>query len=282
METKCRDQGGYLEAQKADFTPESNEKLSENGVLASRTMNTLLHVIEAYAELYRAYPDEEVRLAGEAGLRLCLDRIMNPAKRRLEVFFDADWHPLLNMQSFGQDIEAAWLLWDAAETLIPAEEDRAPYRAMCLELLRSVTERGLTDRGLLYESVNGRASTYRAWWPQAETMLGFDFGLRLTGEPVWLERMARQWAYICRDFVDSRDGGEWFHELDENGASLGKPEADEWKCPYHNGRMCLRLIGEYVGAGERTGSSGRKESNHAGHRQGGGNQRGHSFKGAGG
>ena len=85
IETKCRDAGGYLEAQTAAFTPESNEKLSENGVLASRTMNTLLHVIEAYAELYRARPDEQVRLAGKAGLRQCLNQVMNPVKRRLEV-----------------------------------------------------------------------------------------------------------------------------------------------------------------------------------------------------
>ena len=115
-----------------------------------------------------------------------------------------------------------------------------------------------------------------------ETMLGFDFGLRLTGDPVWLERMMQQWDYIRRVFVDPRDGGEWFNELDESGASLGKPEADEWKCPYHNGRMCLRLIGEYAGAGERTGAIGRQESNNAGHRQGGGDQRGHGFQGAGG
>lgn len=282
IETKCRDKGGYLEAQKADFMPETNEKLSENGVLASRTMNTLLHVIEAYAELYRARPDEQVRLAGKAGLRQCLNQVMNPVKRRLEVFFDAAWRPLLDMQSYGHDIEASWLLWDAAETLILKAEDRAPYRAMCLELLRSVTERGLSDRGLLYESVNGEASTYRAWWPQAETMLGFDFGLRLTGDPVWLERMEQQWDYIRKAFVDPRNGGEWFNELDENGVSLGKPEADEWKCPYHNGRMCLRLIGEYAGAGERTGTIGREESNDAGHRQGGGNQRGYGFQGAGG
>lgn len=113
-------------------------------------------------------------------------------------------------------------------------------------------------------------------------MLGFDFGLRLTGDPVWLERMTQQWDYIRRVFVDPRDGGEWFNELDESGASLGKPEADEWKCPYHNGRMCLRLIGEYAGAGERTGAIGRQESNNAGHRQGGGDQRGHGFQGAGG
>ena len=278
METKCRDRGGYLEAQTAGFTPESNEKLSKNGVLASRTMNTLLHVIEAYAELYRSRPDEEVRRAGEAGLRLCLNRIMNPEKHRLEVFFDAAWHPLLDMQSFGHDIEAAWLLWDAAETLIP-EAEREPWKVMCLDLLQSVTERAYTDHGIHYESVSGRINPLRAWWPQAETMLGFDFGRRITQDPVWLERMEQQWDYLSRVFIDPRDGGEWFNELYEDGSVIGKPEADEWKCPYHNGRMCLRLI---TGAGERTGEIGRKESNNAGYRQGGGDQCGHGFQGAGG
>ena len=278
METKCRDAGGYLEAQTAGFMPESNEKLSENGVLASRTMNTLLHVIEAYAELYRARPDEDVRRAGEAGLRLCLDRIMNPEKRRLEVFFDAGWHSLLDMQSFGHDIEAAWLLWDAAETLIP-EAEREPWKVMCLDLLQSVTERAYTGRGIHYESVSGRINPLRTWWPQAEAMLGFDFGLRITKDPAWLKRMEQQWAYISRVFVDSRDGGEWFNELHEDGSLIGKPEADEWKCPYHNGRMCLRLI---AGAGERIGEIGSKESDDAGYRQSRGDQCGYGFQGAGG
>ena len=278
MEAKCRDAGGYLEAQTAGFMPESNEKLSENGVLASRTMNTLLHVIEAYAELYRARPDEDVRRAGEADLRLCLDRIMNPEKRRLEVFFDADWHSLLDMQSFGHDIEAAWLLWDAAETLIP-EAEREPWKAMCLDLLQSVTERAWTGRGIHYESVSGRVNHLRTWWPQAEAMLGFDFGLRITKDSAWLKRMEQQWAYISRVFVDSRDGGEWFNELHEDGSLIGKPEADEWKCPYHNGRMCLRLI---AGAGERIGEIGSKESDDAGYRQSRGDQCGYGFQGAGG
>ena len=63
IETKCRDKGGYLEAFHRDFQPASNEKLSENGVLAERTMNTLLHVFEGYAGLYQAVPDERVGAA---------------------------------------------------------------------------------------------------------------------------------------------------------------------------------------------------------------------------
>ena len=242
IEEKCRDRGGYLEALKKDFTPESNEKLSENGVMASRTMNTLLHVVEAYAELYRVCRDEDVRAAGIEGLKQCLNTIWNPEKRRMEVFFDTDFRPLLDMQSYGHDIEGSWLIWDAAETFLePAE--REPWRKMCLDLLKSATERAFTDHGLHYEIVNGELNTTRAWWPQAEAMLGFEFGWRMTGDPAWIERMRTQWKYISDVTVDPRDGSEWFNELREDGTLIDeKPMVDEWKCPYHNGRMCLRLI----------------------------------------
>ncbi len=241
IEEKCRDEGGYLEAFKADFSPESNEKLSENGVMAGRTMNTLLHVIEAYAELYRARPDDKVKEAGKNALKQCLDTVYNAEKRRLEVFFDADFRPLLDMQSYGHDIEGSWLLWDAAETLLEGTE-RKPYRDMCFALLCSTTERAFTDHGLHYEIVNGELNSIRAWWPQAEAMLGFVFGWQITKEPEWLKRMRIQWQYIKHTVVDPRERSEWFNEVREDGTSVGKPLLDEWKCPYHNGRMCLKLI----------------------------------------
>jgi mannobiose 2-epimerase len=64
----------------------------------------------------------------------------------------------------------------------------------------------------------------------------------MTGEAAWLERMEIQWRYIRTVTVDSREGSEWFNELREDGTSLHKPMVEEWKCPYHNGRMCLKLI----------------------------------------
>ena len=242
IECRCKDEGGYLEALKADFSPESNEKLSENGVMASRTMNTLLHVVEAYTELYRACPDAQVMVAVVEGLNQFADQIYNPAKRRLEVFFDEDFRPLLDMQSFGHDIEGSWLIWDAAETFL-RPEGRETWRKMCLDLLDSATERAFSDHGLDYETVEGEKNTTRAWWQQAEAMLGFEFGWRETGDPEWLERMQVQWKYIRDVMTDPREGSEWFNELREDGTLIyEKPMVEEWKCPYHNGRMCLRLI----------------------------------------
>lgn len=242
IESRCKDEGGYLEALKADFSPESNEKLSENGIMASRTMNTLLHVIEAYAELYRVHPDPQVRIAGIEGLNQCLNTIYNPGKRRLEVFFDGNFRPILDMQSYGHDIEASWLIWDAAETFLePTERD--PWQKMCLDLAQSSTERAFTDHGLHYEIVDGAVNTNRAWWPQAEALLGFEFAFRMTGDPAWIKRMRTQWDYILRTIVDPREGSEWFNEVREDGTLIyEKPMVEEWKCPYHNGRMCLRLI----------------------------------------
>ena len=241
IEEKCTDEGGYGEAYKCDFSPESNEKLSENGVMAGRTMNTLLHVLEAYAELYRASFDEKVRRAGEICLERFLNVMYNPELRRLEVFYDRDYRSLLDMQSFGHDIEASWLMWDAVLCLIPGEK-RDAYKDMCIALAEAVYERAMTDHGLKNEMVNGEIDETRIWWVQAETVLGFENAYALTGENKYKEALETQWRAVQRMIVDPREESEWFWSVSEDGTPTDKPIVEEWKCPYHNGRMCLRLM----------------------------------------
>jgi mannobiose 2-epimerase len=241
IEEKCRVYNGYGEAYQADFSPESNEKLSENGVMATRTMNTLLHVLEAYTELHRAEPEEHVRQASVKALERFLHTMYNPEKHRLEVFYDDDYRPLLDMQSYGHDIESGWLLWDSVQEFLP-EKERAPYRAMCLDLLESVRRRAFTDHGLKNEWVAGETNELRIWWVQAETMLGLDCGWHLTGDPSWKEDLETQWKTIQRMIVDPRPGGEWYWSVYEDGSLTERPMVEEWKCPYHNGRMCMRLM----------------------------------------
>ncbi len=241
IEDKCRDAGGYGEAFRYDFSPESNEKLSENGVMASRTMNTLLHVLEAYAELYRACGDEQVKKAARDALHCFLNVMYNPKRRRLEVFYDADFHSIIDLQSYGHDVEASWLMWDAVEAVIPQNEQKA-YKNMCLDLLNSVLERAMTDRGFKNECEKGVDDEKRVWWVQAEAVLGFENAWKLTGEDKYLENLKKVWQFIQNVTIDQRENGEWFAYTTEEGVPLGKPMVDEWKCPYHNGRMCLRVM----------------------------------------
>ena len=241
IEEKCSDEGGYGEAYKCDFSPESNEKLSENGVMAGRTMNTLLHVLEGYAELYRASFDEKVRRAGEICLERFLNVMYNPEKKRLEVFYDRDYRSLLDMQSFGHDIEASWLMWDAVLCMIP-EEKRDAYKDMCISLAEAVYERAMTDHGLKNEMVNGEIDETRIWWVQAETVLGFENAFALTGDAKYKKAYEVQWDAVQRMIVDPREDSEWFWSVSEDGTPTEKPIVEEWKCPYHNERMCLRLM----------------------------------------
>ncbi|MBR6809396.1 MAG: AGE family epimerase/isomerase [Clostridia bacterium] len=241
IEDKCRDEGGYGEAFRYDFGPESNEKLSENGVMASRTMNTLLHVLEAYAELYRACGDDEVKKAAQDALSCFLNVMYNKDLRRLEVFYDADFNSMIDLQSYGHDVEASWLMWDAVEAVID-EEERAPYREMCLDLLNSVLERAMTEEGFHNECEKGIVDVKRVWWVQAEAVLGFENAWKLTGDAKYKENIEKVWQYIQKVTIDKREGGEWYAYTTVEGKPLGKPMVDEWKCPYHNGRMCLRVM----------------------------------------
>ena len=122
------------------------------------------------------------------------------------------------------------------------EAEREPYRRMCLALAESVRERAFTDHGLKNECVNGVNDELRIWWVQAETMLGLENAWELTGDSAWLDRMKTQWQSIRRLIVDKREDGEWYWSVHEDGTLTERPMVEEWKCPYHNGRMCLRLL----------------------------------------
>ena len=114
---------------------------------------------------------------------------------------------------------------------------------MCLDLLESVRERAFTDHGLKNEWVAGEVNELRIWWVQAETMLGLACGWEMTRDPSWTRDMETQWRTIRRMIVDPRPNGEWYWSVYEDGSLTDRPMVEEWKCPYHNGRMCLRLTG---------------------------------------
>ncbi len=241
IEARCRDAGGYLEAQTADWQPMSNEKLSENGVMAGRTMNTLLHVMEGYTALYEATGDEKVRASLYAILDTLETKIWNPEKRRQEVFFDADWHTLIDLHSFGHDIETSWLA-DRTLEVLGDEALTARIRPLLLAMADETLKLAYTEgNGFSAEMERGKVDTTRVWWVQAEALLGFLNAWQKTGEARFLKAAESQWAYIRDHVIDPRCG-EWHSALTEDGAVLDKPIVEPWKCPYHNGRMCFEVI----------------------------------------
>ncbi|MCI5934637.1 MAG: AGE family epimerase/isomerase, partial [Lachnospiraceae bacterium] len=243
IEERCCDNGGYLEAFKRDFSPESNEKLSENGVLAERTMNTLLHVMEAYTQLYKITHDSSVRLRLVWMLELVKDKIYNPTLQRQEVFFDKDYHSLIDLHSFGHDIEAAWLI-DRALEILNMPKLTLAIGKITAQLEKRTYELAYDGRSFANECENGVVNEHRIWWVQAESIVGFVNAYQKNPEKKeYLEAAEHIWEFVKTCVVDSRDGSEWFNEVDKEGKPYpDKPIVEPWKCPYHNGRMCMELM----------------------------------------
>lgn len=242
IEEKCTDSKGYLEAFDRQFNPVSNEKLSENGVMAEKTMNTLLHVFEAYTELLRVTGDKNVAQKIKNMMNTIENKIYNPKKQRQEVFFDKDWNSLIDLHSYGHDIETAWLI-DRGCEILKDDDFTKRMSAITSKLTEKIYNRAYENHSVLNECENGVDNKLRIWWVQAESIVGFLNGYQRDGKKEYLQAAVDIWEYIKEFIIDKRQGSEWYWEVDENGMPTSKkPIVEPWKCPYHNGRMCIEVI----------------------------------------
>ncbi len=243
VENKCKDEVGYKEAQSKEFFAIENDKLSENGVMADRTMNTLLHVFEAYTEFFRVSRRNEVA----ERLKWILDtvglKIFNPAKRRQEVFFDNNMESLIDLHSFGHDIETAWLV-DRGTEVLGDDHYKKLMAPITNTLEAEIYDCAYYNHSLANESENGDVNEWRSWWVQAEAVVGFyNAWQKRPDEIKYREAALDIWEFIKTKLTDKRDGGEWFWRLDKDGKpDMEKPIVEPWKCPYHNGRLCIEMM----------------------------------------
>ena len=243
IENRCMDEIGYKEAFDRNFVEIENDKLSENGVIADKTMNTLLHVFEAYTELYRVSKNDKVKERLEWILDTFAEKVYNPELHRQEVFFDREMNTILDLHSYGHDIETAWLIERGTEVL-----GEKKYQEKMLPIILDLTEQiykvAFDGHSLANECEKGVVDTNRIWWVQAETVIGFLNGYKLAPEKKeYLEAAKAEWEFIKEHVVDKRPGSEWYWDVTADGESVsGKPIVEPWKCPYHNGRMCMEVI----------------------------------------
>ena len=244
LESRCRDRenDGYFETFERDWTLAADQRLSEVDLDEKKSMNTHLHVLEAYATICRVSPDERIKARLRAVTDIFLTRIINPRTLHLQMFFDEEWASKSDTISFGHDIEASWLLCEAAE-VAGDNALMAEVQAVALRMAESVYENGLdSDGSLLYEAgEDGITDDDKHSWTQAEAVVGFVNAYQLSGREYFLEAAMRVWEFIDRRIVD-RQKGEWFWKVSRAGApALELPKLSQWKCPYHNSRMWFEI-----------------------------------------
>ncbi|MDV6332220.1 AGE family epimerase/isomerase [Asticcacaulis sp. 201] len=231
--------GGYIEALDREWRPLADPRLSEKDIDAPKTMNTHLHILEAYTSLHRAAPRQATQARLDRILTLFLDRFSHP-QGHLRLFFDMDWTDRTAGVSYGHDIEASWLIWEAAQALDDdALRDRC--RPVVLALAGTTLHEGLSpEGGMNYEKrFDGHFDPDGEWWEQAEALVGFVNAWHMTGEPGWLDAADRVWAYTKAQYgAGGRREWSWY------AAASGREKiytAGMWKCPYHNGRAMIEL-----------------------------------------
>jgi mannobiose 2-epimerase len=245
IEEHARDKqyGGYFEVMSRDWQPCEDMRLSEKDMNEKKSMNNHLHILEAYTNLLRVWPESILADRLRELIDLFRRYILNAEQTHLQHFFDDTWAPKSSSYTFGHDIEASWLLCEAAEVL-GDQRILAQMRNVSVKMARAVLEEGLdTDGGLFYEAIKGRITNHnKEWWPQAEAVIGFYNAWQITRDIAFRNAAVRCWQFIENRIVDHVHG-EWFWCARPDGThDPAQPKVSTWKDPYHNSRCCLEII----------------------------------------
>ena len=254
LETHARDPnaGGYVEARARDWSQTDDMILSPKDMNCPKSMNTNLHVMEAYTTLYRTlpvvFPDAKA-IRAEIGdsladlVRVTVDKILQP-NVHLGMFFDMNWNLLAEEISYGHDIEASWLLWEAACEL-EDEELKSEIRDTVIRIAQVALDEGFDHENGCMENFllpPNRRDRTRVWWNQAESINGFYNAWEMTGESKYSDAVIKNWKWI-QDYQIDREHGEWWNALDADGNPILKEDkGGNWKTSYHNGRTCIELL----------------------------------------
>jgi mannobiose 2-epimerase len=235
--------GGYFETFERDWQKAKIQNLSGGDVDAPKSMNSTLHIMEGYANLYDVWKDALLEKRLEELVLIFPERIIQPDRYYGQLYFDQQWHSLGDGISFGHDIETSWLLYKDAQILNKPEILKT-IRQPCVRLAEAVYQCGMDNKKSLFNGANSKGVTDfdKHWWVQVEAVVGFLNAYQLSGEEKYFDVAQNIWQFIEDNIVDKK-GGDWFWMVDANGkVDNTKFKVSEWKCPYHNGRGCMEII----------------------------------------
>ena len=234
---------GYIEALTRDWQPIQDMRLSDKDENGSRTMNTHLHIIEPYTNLYRVWKSEDLKKSILNLIDIFTEKLLNKETYHLDLFFDDKWHGKRNIESYGHDIEASWLLHETA--LVLGDEQVIKNIEPIIRRIAKASDEGLRpDGSMIYEhwKDNNTYDLQRQWWVQCESVIGHVDLYQYFHDEEALVNTKKCWDYIQNNLVD-KENGEWYWAiLDDGTINRSDDKAGFWKCPYHNSRMCLELL----------------------------------------
>lgn len=234
---------GYCEALTRGWSELADMRLSDKDENECKTMNTHLHILEPYTNLYRVWKNDSLKSQLCNLIEIFIDKILNAETGHLELFFDEDWNGKYRIVSYGHDIEASWLIHEAA--LVLGDEALLEKVEPLVEFIAAAADEGLaSDGAMAYETflTKQRTDTDRHWWVQAENIVGHSNLYQHFDDEVALQKAFRCWEFIKKNLIDNRNG-EWYWSIYADGTvNTGDDKAGFWKCPYHNGRMCMEIM----------------------------------------
>ncbi|WP_179347994.1 AGE family epimerase/isomerase [Winogradskyella pacifica] len=236
------EQSGYLEAFNEDWSPIEDMRLSDKDMNAEKTMNTHLHILEAYTSLLKIYDDDNLKDSLKTLVNLFQNKFLN-SNNHYDLFFDKNWNLLSNTVSYGHDIETAWLVIEAAKVL---NDDALleDVKATAIQVANTFLEEAIDSEGAVINEKNlstNHTDTDRHWWPQVEALVGLKYANDIKKDEKYIDSSLKIWEFTKKHIIDHKNG-EWHFRVDKNG----KPYTEEdkvsmWKAPYHTSRALIIL-----------------------------------------
>jgi mannobiose 2-epimerase len=210
-----------------------------------KSMNTHIHLLEAWTELYKVWPDPTLRARLEEMLAVVRDKIsVEPGSMNL--FFTNTWQAIPGHDSYGHDVETAYLMLETDELLHGKASERTERMAKML-----------VDHALAYgwDAKNGGFFQYgtafdkpedtdKEWWVQAEGLNALLLMHERYGKqnPIYFERFLQQWAFIKDHTIDGQNHGLW-NLTTADGTPIVLDKGSIWKAAYHDSRAFWNVSG---------------------------------------
>ncbi len=243
--------GGYFEYLTRDGRP--YEAHPETGVVEHapgagfpvgyKSMNTHIHLLEALTQLYEVWKDDLLRQRVEEMMAIVRDKIcVEPGAMNL--YFTNAWQPYPDHDSYGHDVETAFLMLEAEDVLGKGHDPRTERMA-----------RMLVDHALHYgwdEKLGGfygEGTTTgqperktKEWWVEFEGLNALLLMHERHGRrtDVYLKAFQLQWNFIQKYQIDLEFHGV-YPLVGPDGVPVATEKGSIWKAAYHDGRALLNV-----------------------------------------